>query len=307
LKARILKLGNGGVQLFAALLAVSSLNHHIAPMFKRLFRKLRFRKSPALIHVVRLEGALVAGRSLRGGNLNMLLLEPVLVKAFRKGVAAVALEINSPGGSPVQSALIANRIRALSVEHKVPVYAFCEDVAASGGYWLACAADEIYADDNSIVGSIGVISMGFGFPGTLKKLGVERRVHTSGESKSTNDPFKPEKPEDVAKLKAILNDMHESFRTMVRQRRDGKLKAPDKELFSGAYWTGAKSLELGLIDGLGHMQDTMKRKFGKKAEFRKIEAAQGWGRRFGLANASHLAEQALETIENRAMWQRFGL
>lgn len=283
------------------------MNPHIAAMFKRLFRTLRLRKSPAQIHVVRLEGALVAGRSLRGGNLNLLSLEPVLAKAFRKGVAAVALEINSPGGSPVQSALIANRIRALSSEHKIPVYAFCEDVAASGGYWLACAADEIYADENSIVGSIGVISMGFGFPKTLQKLGVERRVHTSGESKSRNDPFKPEKPEDVAKLKAILDQMHESFRAMVRKRRDGKLKGQDNDLFSGAYWTGAKSLELGLIDGLGHMQDTMKRKFGEKAEFRKIEAAQGWGRRLGLANASHLAEQALETIENRALWQRFGL
>ena len=292
---------------FARMLATQPLTHHITAMFKRLFRKLRLRKSPALIHIVRLEGALVAGRSLRGGNLNLLTLEPVLTKAFRKGVAAVALEINSPGGSPVQSALIANRIRALSAEHKIPVYAFCEDVAASGGYWLACAADEIFADENSIVGSIGVIAMGFGFPKTLQKLGVERRVHTSGESKSTNDPFKPEKPEDVAKLKAILNDMHESFRAMVRARRSGKLKGVEKELFSGAYWTGAKSLELGLIDGLGHTQDTMKRKFGEKAEFKKIEAATGWGRRFGLANTSHIAEQALETIENRALWQRFGL
>lgn len=267
----------------------------------------RFRRKISLIHVVRLEGAIVAGKSFRGGNLNLLTLDPIFAKAFKKGVAAVALEINCPGGSPVQSALIANRIRALSAEHKIPVYAFCEDVAASGGYWLACAADEIFADENSIVGSIGVISMGFGFPRALQKLGVERRVHASGESKSTNDPFKPEKPEDVAKLKTILNEMHESFRAMVRARRDGKLNAKEKELFSGAYWTGAKGLELGLIDGLGHMQDTMKRKFGEKAEFKKIEAASGWGRRIGLSQSSEIAGAALDTLESRALWQRFGL
>jgi ClpP class serine protease len=140
-----------------------------------------WRKKTPLIHVVRLEGTIMPGRSMRGGNLNMQVLEPALTKAFRKGIAAVALEINCPGGSPVQSALISERIRALSAEHKVPVYAFCEDVAASGGYWLACAADEIFADANSIVGSIGVISMGFGFPEALEKLGIERRVYTAGE------------------------------------------------------------------------------------------------------------------------------
>ncbi len=215
--------------------------------------------------MIRLEGALATGKSLRGGNLNLRAVEPALQKAFRKGVAAVALEINSPGGSPVQSALIAERIRALAAEFKIPVYVFCEDVAASGGYWLACAGDEIYADENSIIGSIGVISMGFGFPKLMQKLGVEARVHTAGESKSTNSPFKPEKPEDVAKLKAILADMHESFKAMVRERRFGKLSAKDKDLFTGAYWTGRKALALGLIDGLGHMEATMKRKFGDKA------------------------------------------
>ena len=276
----------------------------------KVFRKLipaRFRRKIALIHVVRLEGALVAGKSFRGGNLNLEGLAPVLDRAFKKAVAAVALEINCPGGSPVQSAMIADRIRALSHEHKIPVYAFCEDVAASGGYWLACAADEIYADGNSIVGSIGVISMGFGFPRALQKLGVERRVYTSGESKSTNDPFRAEKPEDVAKLKTILNEMHESFKVMVKARLEGKLRAKEKDLFSGAYWTGAKGVELGLIDGLGHMQDIMKRKFGDKAEFKKISGAQGWGRRFGLAQTSEIANAALDTLESRALWQRFGL
>ena len=277
-------------------------------MFKRLLHRLTFRKSPAVIHIVRLEGAIVAGKSMRGGNLNLKALEPVLKKAFRKGVAAVALEINCPGGSPVQSALIANRIRALSAEFKVPVYAFCEDVAASGGYWLACAGDEIYADENSIVGSIGVISMGFGFPRSLQKLGVERRVHTSGESKSTNDPFKPEKPEDVAKLKAMLSEMHQSFKAMVLTRRAGKLKGQEKMLFSGAYWTGAKAFELGLVDGLGHMQDTMKRKFGEKATFKQISAAQGWGlQRIGMGFPSDMVGNTLEALETRSLWQRFGL
>ncbi len=280
-------------------------------MIKRFLKLIppSWRKKTSIIHIVRLEGAIASGRSLGGGgNLNGKGLEPVLKKAFRKGISGVALAINCPGGSPVQSALIANRIRALSAETKVPVYAFCEDVAASGGYWLACAADEIYADENSIVGSIGVISMGFGFPGILKKLGVERRVHTSGESKSTNDPFKPEKPVDVIKLKAMLSEMHETFKAMVRARRGGKLKEKEKELFSGAYWTGRKSLELGLIDGIGHLDEVMRRKFGEKAEFVTISPPQGWGlRRFGMAQPSEFAEAGLEALESRALWQRFGL
>jgi signal peptide peptidase SppA len=211
------------------------------------FLPLSWRKKTPLIHVVRLEGAIMPGKSMRGGNFNLEVLEPVLAKAFRKGVAAVALQINCPGGSPVQSALISARIQALSTEYKVPVYAFCEDVAASGGYWLACAADHIFADENSIVGSIGVISMGFGFPDALKKLGVERRVYTSGEAKSTNDPFKPEKPEDVKKLKVLLAEMHESFKTMVREQRKGKLKGSDRVLFPANSGPGQKPRSSGWL------------------------------------------------------------
>ncbi len=277
-------------------------------MFKAILRKLTFRKTPALIHVVRLEGALAAGKSVRGGNLNLRAVEPALQKAFRKGVTAVALEINSPGGSPVQSALIGNRIQSLSKQFKVPVYVFCEDVAASGGYWLACAGDEIYADENSIIGSIGVISMGFGFPKLLQKIGVESRVHTAGESKSTNNPFKPEKPEDVAKLKSILGEMHESFKAMVRTRRGDRLKGRDKELFTGAYWTGKAALALGLIDGLGHMEAIMKQKFGDKVVLKLIPITSGGIlRRIGLAETSDVGRQALEALESRALWQRFGL
>ena len=278
-------------------------------MLKSLLRLLpaRWRISTPIIHVVRLEGPIMAERGLRPA-LSGKALDPVLRKAFRKGIAGVALAINCPGGSPVQSAIIARRIRALAAEHKIPVYAFCEDVAASGGYWLACAADEIHADENSIVGSIGVISMGFGFPEALAKLGIERRVHTAGESKSQNDPFQPEKKEDVARLEAVLEEMHQSFKALVRERRAGKLKGDEKELFSGAFWTGRKGLDLGLVDGLGHMHEILKRKFGEKVELRLISAPQGWGlRRIGLASASDLPEAALETLERRAWWSRFGL
>lgn len=267
----------------------------------------RFRTHPAVIHVVRLDGPIMAERGLRP-VLSGKGLEPLLKKAFRKGIAGVALAINCPGGSPVQSAIIARRIRTLAAEHKVPVYAFCEDVAASGGYWLACAADEIYADENSIVGSIGVISMGFGFPETLKKLGIERRVHTAGENKSQNDPFQPEKPEDVARLETMLDEMHGSFKALVRERRAGKLKGDEKEIFSGEFWCGETALGLGLIDGLGHMHEVLRRKFGEKVEMKLISASSGWGlRRIGMANPSDLPEAALQALEMRAWWSRFGL
>ena len=274
--------------------------------FKKLIPA-RFRKKIPIIHVLRLEGAIAADRAFGGKALNAKGLEQLLQKAFKKGIAGVVLAINCPGGSPVQSAMIANRIRALAAEMEVPVYAFCEDVAASGGYWLACAADEIYADENSIIGSIGVIAGGFGFPKTIAKLGIERRVHTSGTSKSTNDPFMPEKAADVAKLQAMLSDMHETFKSLVRNRRGGKLKE-SKELFSGAYWTGRKALSMGLIDGLGHMHTVLRAKFGDKVEIKDISAPKGWSlKRLGFSAATELPEAALNAIETRALWQRFGL
>jgi signal peptide peptidase SppA len=276
-------------------------------MFSKLIPT-RFRKKVPIVHVLRLEGVLVSGRSFRSGNLNLVALEAALKRAFKKGIAAVALDINCPGGSPVQSALIGDRIRALAEKNQIPVYAFCEDVAASGGYWLACAADEIYADRNSIVGSIGVISGGFGFPKALAKLGVERRIHTAGESKSTNDPFKPESPKDVAKLKELLAEIHVSFKDWVRARRGSKISGKDKDLFNGAYWTGQSALGLGLIDGIGHREAIMTAKFGEKVEFKTISLVQGFfARRFGLDFASHLPEAALDALETRSLWQRFGL
>lgn len=281
-------------------------------MLKTLLRLIpaRFRKHSPVIHVVRLEGPIVAERGLRP-TLSGKALEPLLKKAFRKGIGGVALAINCPGGSPVQSAIIASRIRQLSAEHKVPVYAFCEDVAASGGYWLACAADEIFADENSIVGSIGVISMGFGFPDAIRKLGVERRVHTAGDNKSQLDPFQPEKKEDVERLETMLNDMHASFKAMVKERRAGKLKGEESELFSGLYWRGAKAVELGLVDGIGHLNDVMRRKFGEKADIRTISSPTGWGMRWlgggGAGAMAELPDAALDALERRAWWSRFGL
>ena len=277
-------------------------------MFKKLIRLIRsrFRVKSHVINVIRLEGVIASGRSMQS-SLSGKSLEPLFKKAFRKGVSGVALAINCPGGSPVQSALIATNIRRLAEKHKIPVYAFCEDVAASGGYWLACAADEIYADQNSIIGSIGVISGGFGFPKALDKLGVERRIYTAGTSKSTNDPFKPENPEDVAKLKILLEEIHQSFIAEVQSRRGTKLK-DDKDLFTGAFWTGRKALELGLIDGIAHMESELRRKFGDKVEITEITAPKGWGlKRLGLGVVSELPEAALNAVEQRALWQRFGL
>ncbi len=270
---------------------------------------LRFRKSVTVVNHVVLSGAIGMGSPLRPA-LTFKSSADVLERAFaRKGIAAVAITINSPGGSPVQSALIHTRIRELAAEHKVKVLVFCEDVAASGGYWLACAGDEIYADESSVVGSIGVISAGFGFVEAIAKLGVERRVYTSGLSKSMLDPFKPEKAEDVSHLQSLQADVHDAFKTLVKQRRGPKLKGEDAELFSGAFWSGRQALERGLIDGLGHLNSVLKHKFGDKVVIRNVSAPQGWGlKRLGFGAAvPDFAAAALDAIETRAMWSRFGL
>lgn len=268
----------------------------------------RWRKATPLVHVVRLQGAIGVGTPFKP-PLTLEGIASTLERAFaRKGVAAVALIVNSPGGAAVQSALIHARIRALSAEKNIPVYVFCEDVAASGGYWLACAGDEIYADASSIVGSIGVIAAGFGFVEAIRKLGVERRVHTAGESKSILDPFQPEKPEDVERLKGLQRDVHEEFKTLVRTRRHGKLKADDSELFSGAFWSGRQALTLGLIDGIGHLRDVMRAKLGDRTEFKVIARPAGWGlRRLGFGTTLDPASGLIDAMELRALWARFGL
>lgn len=257
---------------------------------------LPFVKSRKAVSVVRLNGMIAAGRGLNDAGL-----APVLQKAFGSKPAAVALVINSPGGSPVQSSLIGARIRRLATEKEVPVYAFVEDVAASGGYWLAAAADEIYVDPSSVVGSIGVISSGFGLNEFIGKHGIERRVYTAGASKSQLDPFQAEKPEDVERLKGLLADIHETFKSHIQTRRGDKLA--DRDLFTGEIWVGQKGVDDGLADGIGHLIPTMKERFGDKVKFRVYGQRKGMMARFGLSLVHDLAYG----IEERAAFARFGI
>lgn len=268
------------------------------------------RGSSPLVSVVRLSGAIGAAGLGRKG-LNMTTLEAPLRRAFgKRGVTAVALVINSPGGSPVQSELIAGRVRQLSEEKEIPVYAFAEDVAASGGYWLACCADEIYASPMSIVGSIGVIAATFGFPDLLEKIGVERRVYAQGDNKSMLDPFKPENPDDVERVLELQKDIHGQFKAYVKSRRGEKLKGADKTLFNGDVWTGERALKKGLIDGLGEMRSVMREKLGDKVRFMPVQRQAGWlQRRLGGADAfgGNFARDLISAAEERALWARFGL
>lgn len=257
-------------------------------------------KSDPVVAVVRLHGSIASGPR---GQLNDQTTAPLIERAFRRGKPkAVALSINSPGGSPVQSSLIAARIKRLSEEKEIPVFAFVEDAAASGGYWLACAADKIYADRTSIVGSIGVIMASFGFSDFIGKYGIERRVYTSGESKSQLDPFKPENPEDVARIKNIGGEIHDAFIDHVKASRADRL-ADDDRIFTGEFWTGAKAKDLGLIDEIGHLVPTMKEKFGDNVKFAVYGPRKSLFRRFGV----QIAQDALGAMDERAAWSRFGL
>jgi serine protease SohB len=265
-------------------------------------------RAPVIVPVVRLSGV-IAARAGFGPVLSLAAVAPRLQRAFSlRGAKAVALIINSPGGSPVQSALIARRIRTLADEKKLPVHIFVEDVAASGGDWLACAGDDIHADASSIVGSIGLISAGFGFTKALERLGVERRVHTAGENKAMLDPFQPEDPEDVARLRRLQDEMHATFKDWVRARRGDRLKGDDATLFQGEFWTGKRGLELGLVDGLGHLRDVLRERYGKEVRLPLIgERQPGFLRRMlGLTSVS-LAQDALDVAEQRALWGRYGL
>ena len=236
-----------------------------------LSRLMFWRKKRAVVPVVRLSGVIASGGGLRRG-ISLEAVEPQLKKAFSiRRAKAVALIINSPGGSPVQSALIGQRVRDLARKADVPVLAFCEDVAASGGYWLAAAADEIYANGASIIGSIGVVSAGFGFDRAIEKLGVDRRVYTAGDRKMILDPFKPEAEEDVARLKSLQAEIHQQFIDHIVERRGGKLKGAHEELFSGGFWSGAAALELGLIDGLGECRALVTERFGEDVDLMSIQ------------------------------------
>jgi len=281
-------------------------------------------KSRPKVPVLRFQGPLGMATPLRPG-LSMAGLTGPLDKAFSYSkLPAVAIIVNSPGGSPVQSNLICSRIRQLAEEKNKRVYIFCEDVAASGGYFLACAGDEIYADPSSIVGSIGVIAAGFGFDRAIDKLGIDRRVYTAGESKSTLDPFRPERAEDVARVRLIQQDIHDMFIGVVKDRRAGRLKAADSELFTGAFWSAPKAMELGLIDGIGEIRTKMRELFGDKVVLREIPTAPtGLLARLrrvpsigssehsleGLAAvaARGVGQDILSTIEERMLWSKYGL
>jgi signal peptide peptidase SppA len=272
-----------------------------------------FRPRPPLVALVRLEG-LIAARAGPFGGLNAAGVNPILERAFGlKRLQAVILAINSPGGSPVQSSLIARRIRQLAEEKKVPVIAVAEDAAASGGYWIACAADEIIADPASILGSIGVISAGFGFQEAIGRLGIERRVRTAGTQKSLNDPFRPQMPEDKARLEELLSELHVEFKDWVRSRRGLRLKAPEEELFTGRFWIGRRALELGLCDGLGDAHGEARRRYGEKVRLVTVGPRK---RRFPMSllpgallpgAGAMLAAGALDAAEERAAWGRLGL
>ena len=256
-------------------------------------------KSDPQVNVIRLQGAI----SNSGAGLDDPSLAPVIEKAFTRGKpVAVALQINCPGGSPVQSSLIAARIRRLADEKDVPVFAFVEDVAASGGYWLACAADEIFIDASSITGSIGVISAGFGLSEAIGKIGVERRVHTAGKSKSMMDPFKKEVPADVKRLKGWLTDIHEIFIAHVKDRRGTKL-ADNPDLFSGEVYVGQKGVDQGLADGIAHLVPQMKERYGDKVRFRRFGPRKSLMQRFG----ARILGEAIGGLEERAAFARFGL
>jgi len=275
----------------------------------------RLRPDIPMVPVVRLAGVIGVVTPLRPG----LLLSTVarsLERAFAVPRArAVALIINSPGGSPTQSNLIYRRIRQLATEKKIPVIAFIEDVGASGGYMLACAADEIVCDQFSIVGSIGVVGGSFGFAKLMEKLGIERRLYTSGEHKAMLDPFLPEDAGDVKRLKAIQKDIHERFIALVKERRTGRLKGSEKTLFSGEFWTAPKAIELGLADAIGDLRSFLRARFGEKVRTPLISAERTlFGRKVpgvnlaqALADRPALADDIISALEARALWARYGL
>jgi signal peptide peptidase SppA len=265
-----------------------------------------------IVPVVRLSGTIGVATPLRPG-LMMTSIARTLDRAFAvKGARAVALLINSPGGSPAQSHLIYGRIRQLAEEKKLPVYAFVEDVGASGGYMLACAGDEIICDPYAIVGSIGVIGGSFGFVEAMQKLGIERRVYTSGERKAMLDPFLPEKPDDVERIHALQTDIHAHFIALVKARRGARLNGSDDTLFSGEFWVADRAIELGLADRIGDLRSEMRKSYGEKVKLKLIEAERSWiGRQLpGVLSGAQMdasPDALISAVEARAMWSRLGL
>ncbi len=273
----------------------------------------RLRDRAPVVAVLRLHGVIGPRSGPMRPSLDIAGLAGRIEAAFEvKRLAAVAISINSPGGSPVQSALIHDRLRALADEKQVPLHAFVEDVAASGGYWLALAGDDIHANAGSILGSIGVITQSFGFEKAIERLGVERRLYTSGARKSFLDPFLPEREDDVTRLRALQADLHEIFRAHVRTRRGARLTGEEDELFSGEFWTGEGALERGLIDGFGDLRGRMRALYGEEVRLEVIEERKGFlqrklGMDAALGDGAGLADGLLATAETRALWARYGL
>ncbi len=282
------------------------------------FLPARFRRGAAVVPVVRLSGVIGAVTPLRPG-MSLAGVAKTLERAFgARNAKAVALVINSPGGSPVQSRQIYLRIRQLAAEKNLPVLVFVEDVAASGGYMIACAGDEIFCDPSSILGSIGVVGGSFGFQELIKKIGVERRLYTAGEHKATLDPFLPENPDDVARLKSLQREIHAIFIALVKQSRGGRLKGADDLLFTGEYWAGETSVSLGLADAIGDLRSTLRARYGDKVLTPVIAPASGMlsgllGRRspgtgsMGLLDGvAGLPDDLISALETRAIWAKFG-
>ncbi len=279
----------------------------------RPFVPQRFRGDRPVVPVVRLTGIIGFSTPLKPG-LTLAGIARALDRVFAvRNAAAVALAINSPGGSAVQSHLIFRRIRELAEEKKRRVIAFVEDAAASGGYMIACAADEIIADPNSIVGSIGVVGGSFGFDKLIARLGIERRLYTSGDHKAMLDPFQPEKSDDVERLKKLQRAIHDDFIALVKARRGGKLNGPENDLFSGEYWTGRRALDLGLVDAVGELRGVLRQRFGDKVATPLVTAERRWfGRRIsgvggGALVPTGFAEDVISALEARAIWARYGL
>lgn len=286
----------------------------IKPQLGKLEQILSFlpicRKSKRTIAVLNLSGVIGKISAMKSG-LSLESLNQLIEKAFEiKNLTAVCLTVNSPGGSPVQSELIAKRIRALATEKKIPVYSFVEDYAASGGYWLACAGDQIYASASSIIGSIGVISAGFGFTDAISKLGVERRVYSEGRNKAILDPFKPVQKEDVAIIKKIQKQVHEHFINYVKERRIGKLTQDDDILFNGEFWSGQTAIDYGLIDGLDDMYSFVKDKYGD-VTFKYIGEKQSWiKKKLGITSESimqNFSNSLVESVSNKVKYDKFNV
>jgi len=268
----------------------------------------------SIIGIIKLVGIISTESRLGSrGGLNLNDLSDSITKAFSfKNMKAIVLLVNSPGGSPVQSALIANRIRDLAKEKEIPVYCFIEDLAASGGYWLSCAGDKIYAMESSIIGSIGVITSGFGAVEAIKKIGIERRVYSQGKNKGLLDPFLPEKKDDIKQILTIQKDLHSQFIAWVKKRRGKRLKANDEVLFNAGVWSGSKAKELGLIDGIGDYYNVMKNIFGDDIKFKDFSKKTSWFKQKFLSNGSalnadYLIESLIKNIEERIIWSKYGL